>query len=271
MSRARGRTARRRDVRLDVTLVPDGGQSAAVALDGRGGALVAWSPNGRLGLAERTADPPVLTQVPAGAGEIADGPDVAFTGPGQAIVVWAGTDGAVHALSRSLGGATVSLPDLAPVPATGTRTWMRPAVHAVVACSHVARTESQTTTHIRASALAAGGSFGPVEDLGTASSDRNMIPTHWSGSELTSQRVVASGSWAADVLFTQLHFQAPPGEVALGGKAATRTMSGWAPTHASGVVDGPHLNSCMDVPDVAAGSAGDALYVEGFKPNPFPR
>src|SRR5688572_7523642 len=44
-----------------VTLAPDGGQAVSVALDGGGGALVAWSRNGSLGLAERTAQAPALT------------------------------------------------------------------------------------------------------------------------------------------------------------------------------------------------------------------
>jgi hypothetical protein len=189
------------------TLAPDGGQSAAVALDGRGGALVAWSRNGSLGLAECTAEAPALTQVPAGAGELAAGPDVAFTGPGQPIVVWAGTDGAVHALSRSLGGATVPLPEIALGPGNSNAHVDAAGGHAVVAGSHVAQTGSQTTTHVRASALAAGGSFGAAEDLATASSDRgSTIPNHWSGSELRSQRVVVSGSGAADGRFTELHF-----------------------------------------------------------------
>jgi hypothetical protein len=70
--------------------------------------------------------------------------------------------------------------------------------------------------------------------------------------------VVVSGSGAADVLVNELHFQGPPGEVEGSGKLATRTLSGWAPAHASGVVNGPRLNSGMYVADVAASSAGDA-------------
>ena len=157
-----------------VTLASNGGKQVAVALDGRGGALVAWSRNGSLGLAERTAAAPALTDVPTGMAGIAAGPDVAFTGPGQAIVVWTGTDGAVHALSRSLGGATVPLPDLAAGPGNLRVHVDAAGGHAVAAWTHSATTGSQTTTHVRASVMAPGGAFGAAEDLATASSDTGI-------------------------------------------------------------------------------------------------
>lgn len=244
------------------TLAPDGGQAVSVALDGRGGGLVAWSRNGTLGLAERTAAAPALTEVPAGAGGIAYGPDLAFTGPGEAIVVWAGVDGAVHALARSLGGTTAPLPDVAPGPDNRTAHLDAAGGHAVVAWTHVATTGSQTTTHVRASALAPGGSFGVPTDLAAASSDK--APGHHSGSEFAAQRVVVSAGGAADVLMTELFFQGPPGEVGMSGHVASRTSGTWAPAQRLGSAD-LAIASGRFLVDLTAGPAGDALYAEGLK------
>ena len=245
------------------TLAPDGGAGLAVAVDGAGGALVAWSRNGTLGLAERTAGANALTDVATGIAGIASGPDVAFTGPGQAIVVWAGTDGAVHALSRTLGGSTTPLPDLAAGPGNVTAHVGAAGGHAVAAWTHAATAAMQTTTRVRAAVMPPGGAFGAAEDLESATWDTSM--PSWSGSQVTAQRVVVSAGGDADVLLTELHAQGPPGEVALGGKVAARTMGAWALAHTSPLVDGPGLNSGMYVADVAAGPTGDALYAEGFK------
>jgi hypothetical protein len=250
------------------TLAPDGGAGLAVAADGAGGALVAWSRNGTLGLAERTAGASRLTDVATGLAGVASGPDVAFIGPGQALVVWAGTDGAVHALSRTLGGSTVPLPDLAAGPGNVTAHVGAAGGHAVAAWTHAATGAMQTTTHVRAAVMPPGGAFGAAEDLASATWDTSM--PNWSGSQVTAQRVVVSGSGDADVLLTELHAQGPPGEVALGGKVAARTMGGWALAHTSPLVDGPSLNSGMYVADVATGPAGDAMYAEGFKAGGLP-
>jgi hypothetical protein len=245
------------------TLAPDGGAGLAVAVDGAGGALVAWSRNGTLGLAERTAGASALTDVATGIAGIAYGPDVAFTGPGQALVVWAGTDGAVHALSRTLGGSTTPLPDLAAGPGNVTAHIDAAGGHAVAAWTYAATAGMETTTHVRAAVMPPGGAFGAAEDLASATWDWNV--PGWTGSQVTAQRVVVSGGGDADVLFSELHALGQVGEVAQGRKVAARTMGSWALAHTSPTLGGPALNGWY-VADVAAGPGGDALYAEGAKP-----
>jgi hypothetical protein len=243
-----------------VTLAPDGGQEVAVALDGRGGALVAWARSGTLGLAERTAASPALAEVQSSIGGVAYGPDVAFTTPGEAIVVWTDTDGAVHALSRRLGGATAPLPDLAPGPGNQDAIVDADGGTAVAAWANVATSGSQSTTLVRASTMAPGGSFGAPEDVATASSDTS----NWSGSQLAARRVVVAGNGSADLLITELGFMGMPGETVATGRVATRTMGAWGPAERLGGTD-MAIAAGRFVVDIASGAAGDALYVQGAK------
>jgi hypothetical protein len=243
------------------TLAADGGQQApAVAVDGGGGVLVAWSRNGSLGLAERTARSPALTEVATGVVGVLIGPDVAFTGPGRAIVVWVGTDGAVHALSRTLGEATVALPDLAPGPGNWGARISAAGGHAVVAWTHEATAWTETTTHVRASVMAPGGSFGAAEDVATAMSDF----MYNAGSRLIGSRPVVSATGAADVLLTELIYYGVPGEMSMAARASARTMGGWAPAQLLGAAPLAVIAGRLSA-DLAAGPAGDALYVGGVQ------
>lgn len=239
------------------TLAPDGGQTVSVARDDAGGALVAWSRDGSLGLAERTAGAPALTEVATGVTGIRFGPDVAFTGPGRAIVVWAGTDGAVHALSRTLGGSTLALPDLAPGPGNLDAHIGAAAGHAVVAWTHEATAGPVTTTTVRASVMSPDGPFGPAEDIATATLDS----TYYYYSRLVGSRPVVSATGAADILLTELIYYGVPGEVSVGGRASVRTSSGWVAAQSLG--GGQPAGFAFDL---GAGPAGDALYVESDRP-----
>jgi hypothetical protein len=245
-----------------LTLAPDDGRRAAVALDGGGGALVAWSSGGNLGLAERTAAVPALTGVATGITDVASGPDVAFTGPGEAIVVWTGEDGAVHGLSRNLGAATMPLADIAPGPGNRSPHVDATGGHAVVAWTHSATEGTQTTAHVRASVRGPGGSFGAAEDLATATAT-TVSPA--SGSNLATHRVVVSAGGAADVLFSQLYFQSLPADFEFRYAVAPRSMGAWAPAQRYDVAAGPLPLDGRFSADVAAGAAGDALYAQSFR------
>lgn len=245
-----------------VTLAPDGGQAAAAALDGRGGALVAWSRNGSLGLAERTRDAPDLTPVPTAVAGIQDGPDVAFIGTGEALIVWAGTDGAIHALSRELGGDTVALPNLAPGPGNSGARLGAAGGHAVATWTSTTKAGSQLTTRVRASVLAPGGSFGAAEDVASATSD--IESPFWTGSNLTAMTVAVSEGGGADVLIHEVLFLGPPGEAAFAGLVAARPAGTWTAAQRLGGADDLVHGAQYDA-DVAAGSDGDALYVDGAK------
>lgn len=242
-----------------VTLAADGGQAVAVAIDGSGGALVAFARNGDLGLAERTAAAPALTTVASGVTGVASGPDVAFTGAGDALVVWTGTDGAVHALARTLGGATTPLPDLAAGPGNFGAHVDVGGGHAVVAWTHSDTSGTQTTTTVRASDRPPGGSFGAAADVASTMSDTATS----SGSLLQSNRVVVAGNGDADVLIGEVEFAGIPGEVVLRNAVATRSGGVWAPLQRFNGVDGPVGGGRVDA-DVAAGAGGDALFAEAL-------
>ena len=78
--------------------------------------------------------------------------------------------------------------------------------HAVVAWTHGATAESQTTTtSARGDARQEGHSAPPRTWRPLV--DGHEACRHWSGSQVSAQRVVVSGSGDADVLFTELHTQ----------------------------------------------------------------
>jgi hypothetical protein len=164
------------------TLAPDGGQGVAAALNGHGDAVVAWSRNGALGLAERTGGDLHFTVVPTTVAGIKDGPDLAFVGNDRALVVWAGTDGAVHLLTHDLGGDAVARPDLAPGPGNSSAHLGAAGGHAVATWTFTETSGSQVTTHARASVRPQGGSFGAAQDIASATSDTHS--PSWTGSLL---------------------------------------------------------------------------------------
>ena len=172
------------------TLAPDGGHAASVALDSHGGALVAWSHNGALGLAERTHDQAQLSTVPTAIGGVQDGPDVAFVAPGRAVVVWVGVDGAVHALSRAIGGASNPLADLDTGAGNSDPQLAAANGHAVAAWTATLRAGSQITTRVRASVLGPQAAFEPPEDVASATHDESASD----GAQLAARKVAMSPS-----------------------------------------------------------------------------
>ena len=242
------------------TLAPDGGEAVAAALNGRGDALIAWSRSGALGLAERAWGEPEFTAVPTTVAGIKDGPDVAFVENGRAVVVWAGTDGAVHLLTHDLGGDTVTSPDLAPAPGNSSAHVGAAGGHAVATWTATETSGSQVTTHVRASVLPPGGTFGAAEDIASATSD-TQSPS-WTGSQLSAGSVAVSPGGAADVLVHALEFLGVTGEFGAAGLVAARPMGAWTPQQRLGSAIGLQLGGQYHA-DLAAGSAGDALYVDG--------
>ena len=241
-----------------LTLAPDGRGAVAVAHDGHGGWLVAWSRNGSLGLAERTPARPELTVVPTGIGGVQLSLDVAFAGTGRAIVVWSGTDGAIHALSRELGGQSVPLPDLAAGPGNSGPRLGAAGGHAVAAWTN-REGGPPTTTRIRAALLTQAGSFTAPEDVASATS--HGAPT-FSGSDIFARKVVVSAGGAADVLISSVEFLGVPGELAVAALVAARPRDPWLPAERFGYAGVVPSGEELDA-DIAAGQAGDALYVQG--------
>ena len=241
------------------TLAPDGGADVAVAADGAGGALVAWSQrhpwprraHGRGERAHRRRDR-------RGRGR-GSGPDVAFTGPGQALVVWGDVDGAVHALSRTLGGSTVALPDLAAGPGNVTAHVGAAGGHAVAAWTHTATAGKCSPRPSRSSAgcMAPGRGIRRRRGLGV----RDVGHEHGGHLVRFAGHGTARGHLRQRRRGRPAHRAAHPG-AAGGGRAGRRgrRRGRWASVgHSrtpSPLVDGPSLNSGMYIADVATGLAG---------------
>lgn len=255
-----------RAFRATQTLDSGAGSAPAVALDGNGGAVVAWSrEDGSLRLAEASGGASFLTPVSSSVTGVRGAPAVGFLGPGRALVVWAGTDGGIHALVHRLGGADDPLPDLAPGPGNAGPVVGAAGGRAVVAWTSTQTAGSTITTVVRGSVLTPAGSFGPAEDIASATAD----PGAGSGSTLLATKVAVSANGAADALIIALRFLGMPGDTSVAGLVAARPAGAWLAPQQVGFADGLPAGGAYDA-DVAAGSAGDALYVDGAKQSASP-
>ena len=251
----------------DTATLGQGATSApAVALDGAGNGLAVWARGGALAAAAGSASRGGLTQIPDLATGVVGAPDVAFMSNGRAIVVWAGTDGAIHALERGPGGVTVlgnlstgAGNDSPSVAAVGDR--------AIVAWINETTAGTARTTRLLASLRGPGTGFGAAEQVDVATATR--LPTTFEGgAQLEDPRATISNAGAADVLAARRNFTGVPGDFGLEHMAYSRPAGGgWSAGQRLGTFD-PIVNGVL-APDLVAGRAGDALYLAGDARGPM--
>ena len=124
---------------------------------------------------------------------------------------------------------------------------------------------NETTTTVQASTLAPSGSFGPPEDIATATANTQSM----TGAFYSLTQLVTSGAGAADALIGDLEFLGVPGEVAAAGLGATRQAGAWSAPEDLGGADALQLGAQYSS-DIAASGNGAALYVDGSKPSSLP-
>lgn len=249
------------------TLAPDGSGPPAAALDGTGRALIAWTRNGSLGLAERAPGATAFKELPTAVTGVQGDPDVAFTGAGRAIVVWAGADGAIHALSYEPGSGVAPMPDLSS--GTGNAFPHLGTAHGLTVAAWIATVTApnQLTTRVLAAVSLQGGAFAPPEQVTSGTViDENTPLIVRTGTQPSVAEVAVSEGEAADVLLGDVVFHGPPGDTALEGLVSVRTPGGgWTPPQRLGFADAPAQGGAL-VQDAVGGRGADALYVAGEQP-----